>query len=317
MNIGLVLALIVLVPTALFWLFIASQIRPDLNPRKLEAKYATPPSRFVEAAGYRFHIRDRGTGPVLLLVHGQSANLFTWEGWAAQLADSFRVISVDLPGHGLTGPDPGDRYSWTQMAAALDALMETLGISRFVLVGNSLGGAVSTTYALSYQQKLDALVLIDCIGAPRAELKPAAFELYTKPFIGKALTVLTPLWTVRGSLGSLYGDPARLSEADVRLTFDMLRRKGNRPAQHKVVAIDESANIAAHVSEITVPVLIMWGRRDTWVLPKYADWFTARLPQAKLIWYDALGHTPMEEDPATTARDLRNFLAGLNIPPAA
>ena len=83
---------------------------PDIPRSVLEAKYATPPSEFLMLPdGARAHLRDVGPqdGMVLILIHGSMASLFTWEPWAKRLSDSFRVVSIDMPGHGLTGAVKG------------------------------------------------------------------------------------------------------------------------------------------------------------------------------------------------------------------
>src|SRR5437016_580010 len=91
--------------------------RFDRDAAKLEAKYAIAPSKFVDIGGARVHYRDRGLGPsAIILLHGSNASLFTWEGWADALAPNHRVITLDLPGHGLTGPDPKARYAPAEMA---------------------------------------------------------------------------------------------------------------------------------------------------------------------------------------------------------
>jgi pimeloyl-ACP methyl ester carboxylesterase len=287
---------------------VASQIRLDIAPGLLEQKYATPPSRFVEANGIRFHVRDRGTGPAIVLLHGQSETLFAWDAAAELLAARHRVISVDLPGHGLTGPDPQSRYSWAGLAASLDALTTTLGLTHFALAGNSLGGAIALEYALAYPQKLDALILLDSIGAPRDEPKPLIFEAESLPVIGPLVTLLTPQWLVRLSLQSTYGDPAKLTDADITTTAELVLRQGNRDAQRQIVSQMNDLAIPARIGEIDTPTLILWGSRDTWVLPKYADWFAARLPDATLHVLPGLGHMPMAEDPTTTVAAIETFL---------
>jgi pimeloyl-ACP methyl ester carboxylesterase len=286
----------------------ASMIRLDADPAALEATYATPPSRFVTAGGIRFHIRDRGNGPVIVLIHGQSANLFGWDAWADDLARDHRVIAVDLPGHGLTGPDPQSRYSWAGLATSLGELTDELGLDRFVLVGNSLGGAVSLSYALVRPRQVAALVLLDAIGAPREEPKPPIFEAYATPVLGQALTFLTPEWIVRQSLESTYGDPAIVTDAEVTQFQAMMLRAGNREAARQIVAYVPDGEIERRIGELTMPVLIMWGGRDAWTLPKYAGWFDAHLPNAEVVMFDDLGHMPQVEDPARTVGALRDFL---------
>lgn len=287
---------------------IASLVRFDADPKLLEARYATPPSRFVTADGIRFHIRDRGTGPAIVLIHGQSANLFGWDAWAEDLSRDHRVIAVDLPGHGLTGPDPDSRYSWAGLATSLGALTDELGLDRFTLVGNSLGGAVSLSYALQRPQQLEALVLIDAIGAPREEPKPPIFEAYATPGIGQLLTLLTPEWIVRQSLESTYGDPSIVTDAEVIQFQAMMLRAGNREAARQIVAYEPDGELPRRIGELTMPTLVMWGGRDTWTLPKYATWFGTHLPDARVVMFDKLGHMPQVEDPSATLAALRDFL---------
>src|SRR5689334_5600569 len=106
----------------------------DIPRATLEAKYATPPSQFAELSYHnttaRAHYRIRGPhdAPVLLLLHGSNASLFTWEPWAKRLSDRFRVVSVDLPGHGLTGPVANHDYSAAGMVAFVTAFADKIGL---------------------------------------------------------------------------------------------------------------------------------------------------------------------------------------------
>lgn len=289
----------------------ASMVRLDSDPVALERRYVTVPSRFVVANGVRFHIRDRGAGPAIVLVHGQSASAFTFEAWAEALDDTHRVISVDLPGHGLTGPDPQSRYSWAGMAENVYALTRELELDRFVLAGSSIGGAVGLELALAHPEALNGLVLIDAIGSPREEPKPPIFEAYATPGLGNALVWLTPEWIVRQSLESTYGDPGKVSDAEAATFLDMMLRAGNREAGRQIVSHVPDGNIVARIGEIDTPTLIIWGGKDSWTLPKYASWFHEHLPNAELAMFGGLGHMPMAEDPAATLVPMREFLATL------
>ncbi|MFY2561955.1 alpha/beta fold hydrolase [Corallococcus terminator] len=88
---------------------LAASFRRDVSPSELESRYATGPSRFLDVEGLRIHYREQGQGPTLLLLHGSNSSLFTWEGWVRELSENYRVITLDLPGHGLTGPDARGR----------------------------------------------------------------------------------------------------------------------------------------------------------------------------------------------------------------
>jgi pimeloyl-ACP methyl ester carboxylesterase len=286
----------------------AAHVRFDVDAASLEAKYATPPSRFVTAAGIRFHIRERGQGPVLVLLHGQAINLYAWEPAAKLLAADHRVISLDLPGHGLTGPDPQGRYTLAQMAESIDALMGVLGVTRFALAGNSLGGGVALRYALAHPDKLDALILVDAVGGPATSPGPLAFRLQGARIIGDLMQWFTPQWTVRLVLADTFGDPRKMTDGEVDSTYDLLLRSGNRAAERQTMLGALDPEIATRLGEIATPTLVLWGNRDTWIGPDDARWFGAHLRNADVTILDGLGHMPMLEDPPAATAAMEAFL---------
>jgi len=116
---GVVVVLVLL--AGAFWYF----SDPDIPRATLEAKYATPPSEFIMLPdGARAHVRDQGnkSGPVLVLIHGSNASLFTWEPWVARLGNSYRIVTMDLQGHGLTGAVPNGDYSQEGMVKFVVAI---------------------------------------------------------------------------------------------------------------------------------------------------------------------------------------------------
>jgi pimeloyl-ACP methyl ester carboxylesterase len=303
LNILLVVLAIVGAGTACF-------VRLDVDPSGLEAKYAADPaSRFVEAGGVRFHITDRGEGPVLVLLHGQSINLLAWQPAAELLARDHRVISVDLPGHGLTGPDPAGRYTLAGMAESIDALMISLGVPRFALAGNSLGGGIALRYALAHPEKLDALVLVDAAGSAIMDMGggPVAFRLEAS-VLGALIQWFTPQWSVRAVLADTFADPSRLTDEEVTSTYELLLRAGNRAAQRQTLMGGLDPEIAARIAEIRTPTLVLWGRQDAWIGPANADWFGSHLPNSTVMVLDGLGHMPMLEGPAKSAEAMEAFL---------
>ena len=301
---------IVLVLVAVVGAIMACFFRFDLDPAFVEARYAGDGlSHFVEAGGIRFHIRDRGQGPVLVLLHGQSANFTVWEAAAELLATDHRVISVDMPGHGLTGPDPAERYSPQGLAASLDTLMVALGVTHFALAGNSLGGGVAAEYALAHPDKLSALLLLDPLGAPITGALPIAFAAETVPVVGQFVPWFTPQWLVQPMLASTFGDPARLTPDESEALYELLLRAGNRTAQYKTLLASVQSTLAQRLSGITTPTLLLWGTRDSWITPDHAAWFESHIPGIESHRLDGLGHQPMLEDPTTTVAAMRPFLA--------
>jgi pimeloyl-ACP methyl ester carboxylesterase len=285
--------------------------RRDRPAADVEARHAQAPSRFVDVDGVRTHVRDRGQGPVVLLLHGSNASLFTWEGWAADLSRDHRVITVDLPGHGLTGPDPRGRYSASEMAEFVEQLTRALDLGRFVLGGNSMGGSVAWHYAVLHPERLDALILVDAGGLPREEAPPWVASLYRMPLVGRIARWVTPHRAIGRGLRDTYGDKSRVTEAQIDRYEDLLLREGNREATRQRLSSNGQDGLEARLGEIKVPTLILWGSADTWILPKYGERFHSAIAGSQLVVLDGLGHIPMEEDPARSVAPVRAFLAAL------
>lgn len=131
---------VTLVLAGLVVLLLVAGFRFDHDAKALEARYAMAPSKFIDVGGARVHYRDRGAGRAIILLHGSNASLFTWEGWVDALAATHRVVTLDLPGHGLTGPDPKGRYSAAEMADLVNDFATALGLDHFVIGGNSMEG---------------------------------------------------------------------------------------------------------------------------------------------------------------------------------
>ena len=287
-------------------------VRLDRPAADVEARWAAPPSRFIEVDGLRVHYRDRGAGPALLLLHGSSSSLFTWEGWALELARDHRVVTVDLPGHGLTGPDARGRYRSVELAAFVDHFVAALGLAHFAIGGNSMGGGVAWRYALLHPERVDRLILVDAAGQPRQEPRPFALRIFSSPALGHLARWISPRFLVARSVRDVYGDPGRVTAARIDLYEDLLLRAGNREATRRrlgATAHEDDDGLWARLGEIRTPTLILWGSRDRWILPKYAGRFAAAIAGSQLVMLDGLGHVPMEEDPARSVAPVRAFLA--------
>ena len=263
-----------------------AMIRFDRRASYVAARWGTPPSQFVEVDGMRVHVRERGAGPALVLVHGSNSALFTWEGWAAELAGKRRVIALDLPGHGLTGPHPQDRYSAKDMAEFLDHVMT----------------------ALAHPERVDKLILVDAAGLPREEPRPLVLRVAGWPILGPISTLVTPRFVVAASVREVYGDPGKVTDELIDRYYDLLLREGNRRATRIRLSMPDDTAAARRLGELRLPVLILWGARDRWILPKYGERFRDAIPGARLVVFGELGHVPMEEDPVATARAVSAFL---------
>jgi pimeloyl-ACP methyl ester carboxylesterase len=289
----------------------------DIPARDLEARYMSAASRFVTVDdGTRVHVRDEGPrgAPAIVLLHGSNDSLQTWERWVQVLSPTYRVISMDLPGHGLTGPSASGAYGGDDYVAVVDAVVRALGVGRFAIGGNSMGGGVSWRYALAHPDKVRALVLVDAAGYPRpAEGRPPLiFRLAATPGVGEALARLTSRGMIENNLKEVIANDALVTDALVDRYFDMLRRDGNREATlQRMRGSRGDPEAWRRIATIRVPTLVIWGADDPWIPASDAARFAADIPGARTVIYPATGHLPQEERPLESAAEVRGFLDGL------
>jgi len=280
----------------------------DIPLETLETRYTDEHSRFVEVDGLRVHYRDQGSGPVLLLLHGTGASLHTWDGWASELQGQFRVIRMDLPAFGLTGPREDRDYRISAYVDFLADFAGALGLEDFAIAGNSLGGHIAWRYALEYPDQVNAMVLVAPSAYPPADM-PRAMRLARTPVMNQLIRHVLSPQRVRDSLEDVYGDPAQVDEALVTRYYELTLRPGNRQA-----FIDRARTEMTwrhdELGAIDTPALIMWGGRDTWIAPVNGEQMVRDMPRARLYTFPELGHVPMEEDPVRTATLAARFLSG-------
>lgn len=283
--------------------------RPDLPAAPLERAYAGEGSRFIEVAGMRFHYRDEGEGDVLLLLHGMTANLFAWDAWAERLSGHFRVIRLDLPGHGLTGPDPERRYGWSELAELVMGFLDTLEVGRATLVGNSLGGTIAWQIAGRHPTRIERLILVAPVGYTAGGRLPLLLRLLAHPVSGPLLAPLTPRRAFIKRVRSTYGDPARVDEDAALRQYRLFRRTGNRQALGPILRGGNTLETEAALGRIQAPTLILWGARDPVLPPEHAQRFAGDIEDADVVMIPGAGHMPMLEMPDASAAALLHFLA--------
>ena len=283
--------------------------RGDLPVADLVRKYTNEESQFVDVGELRVHYRDEGMGDrVLLLLHGIGASLHTWDGWIQPLQYDFRILRVDMPGFGLTGPAPDGDYSIQRYVDFVDAFLDSLDIQAADIAGNSLGGQVAWNYALKRPNRVRRLVLIDTAGYPRdADDTPGTIlRLARMPGVRDLLTTLTPRSLIADSLREVYGDPGKLSDELVDRYYELARRPGNRQAFVDRAAAAGTDRNGDH-RLLQQPVLLLWGAEDRWIPLANGRAFANDIESARLIVYPGVGHVPMEELPGPTARAALTF----------
>lgn len=290
---------------------------PDTDPAAMRAKYGAPPSQFVQLpGGPRVHYRDEGPrdAPVIVLLHGSNADLHTWQPWVDRLKGRYRLIRFDQRGHGLTGAAPGG-YDADAFAADIDKLADALKLGRFVLAGNSMGGANAARFAMRQPGRLDGLVLIDAGGAPvkRDGDGNLAFTVLRIPVLGPLAMQVMQRSLVERSLRQSVANQAVVTPAAVDRYWELARLPENRAATRERFAMGWTQFAADDVARIAVPVMVMWGEEDSLIPFAAAGWFMDHLPRARLVSYPGIGHLPMEEAPDQSAKDVAEFIAQLRL----
>lgn len=296
---------------------LAAFYRADLPLEVLRRDYADEASRFVEVDGMNVHYKDEGTGPTLVLLHGFASSLHTWDGWVSELRPSFRLVRLDLPGHGLTGPNAANDYRTSTYVRFLAHFLDRVGVERCSLAGNSMGGGIAWLFTVRHPERVAALILIDAGGAPRGEDEArrdarghggsAVMRFIRLPVIDRLVPRFTPRFLFKKALREVYADDSKVTDELIDRYYRLALRAGNRDAIG--ARLEQSGEDFSHqISSIEQPTLVMWGRQDTWIPVAHAARFDAALKSSELIVYDGVGHLPMEEAPARSAADARDFL---------
>ncbi len=307
---------ILLIAAGGFAAYVYQQAAGGVSASSLEAKYVTAADRFVDIDGARVRVREEGApeAPVIILVHGFTHSLETWNDWAAALDADYRVVRYDLMGHGLTGPDPKERYSPVERAGVIGAVMDALDIDHAHIAGNSLGGLAAWRFAAENPDRVGGLILISPGAYP---LNGAGDEPAEIPAAMKAYLMTAPEAGVRASAAYIYADDSKITDERVGVMRDMIRREGNGAALIKSLEEFTLPDPSDALSRIAAPTLIQWGEGDIIIPIEQGRKIAATIPNARLVIYPGVGHAAQEEAPAETVADAMEFLSSLNAPALA
>jgi pimeloyl-ACP methyl ester carboxylesterase len=299
----------------LLWLYHEA---PDIAAAELAAIYGKPPSRYLELpSGTRARYQDHpsenhGASPTILLLHGGNMSLESWASWVERLRGSARIVTVDLPGHGLTGATLEKDYSIAGLVTFVDQFTTALKLDRpFVVAGHSTGGQVAWRFALRRPERIEKLVLVAPGGvAPPGGPQAAAYRIAALPGGALLLRLFASRSRFAAGLRTVFHHKSVVTAEMVDLYFAMSRREGTREATFtRLRSASFDPAMVAHLSDIEAPTLIIWGLNDTVSPVEQSATFTRAIRAARLVTYDGCGHFPMVEFPDPTVSDLRSFLA--------
>lgn len=290
-----------------FWKRYSLGIR-ELPINKVYQKYSDANSLWECIDGLDVHYKDEGTGPALLLLHGVLSSLNDWDAWAEELKEHYRVLRLDLPGFGLTGP-ANFRWCETELTRFLYKFIKAMKVEECYVAGNSMGGYLAWNAVLKNSDVIKKLILVDAIGYPIKT--PGPLKFFTTPILDHVTARITPRWIFDQSISSVFSKEYKVDEKIRDRYYEMHLRKGNRDSAKKILKYlgGVMCDYPVHIKQIKIPTLIMWGAKDRWVPLKAAKMFRKDIPHAKVIVYEGVGHIPMIEVPQRSALDAHQFLS--------
>lgn len=264
-------------------------------------------SRRAEVDGVSLHYEESGSGGSLVLVHGFGQSSFCWRPLHGS-DEGHRLIALDMKGFGASDKPADGRYSVNDQARLVVGFTRALGLTNFLLVGHSFGGAVCLRTAQLLRAegdgRLRGLVLVGSAAYPQQ--MPDFMRLFRTPLLAElVLWMLPPRLGAWLALRRAYADPRSIERAAVRAYARALASPGGRQAllaTARQILPDNLDEIIAGYREIDVPTLLVWGECDTIVPPAVGRRLAHELPHARLEIIPRRGHVPQEECPAAFVR---------------
>jgi pimeloyl-ACP methyl ester carboxylesterase len=281
---------------------------PDIPVSTLKKTYANEHSKFIAIDGMEVHYRDEGYGQPIILIHGTGASLHTWDNWTKELKKTFRVIRLDLPAYGLTGPHPENKYTIPYYSDFLNKFVDSLKVNNFILAGNSLGGSIAWYYATENEEKVVLLSLLNSGGFfSQDKGSPLVFKLARAPVIKDILRYVTPRFFIKNTLKEVYHDESKLTDKKIDTYRDLILREDNREA-FIYRSKNKSVDYTDRLNEIKIPTQILWGDNDAWIPVENAKLFAEKISNVKVDIMKDTGHIPMEERPEESLKLFVDFI---------
>jgi pimeloyl-ACP methyl ester carboxylesterase len=266
----------------------------------------------VELPGAEVNYAEIGEGEPVLFVHGLGG---CWQNWLENLPHlgrTHRAIALDLPGFG-ESPTPSWPIEMPAYGRLVHDFCEKLGIERVAaLVGNSMGGFVSTEAVIERASRFERLVLVSAAGISFAEALGRGNEARVRLFETTALTLAGPrrVWLNRPrgrqiAFGNIFHYPNRIRPELLREQLEpSIRSPGFPPAVRAIGGYDTRHRLP----EIELPTLVIWGMNDRIVPVEAAIGYHRMIPHSRLELFERTGHVPQMERPARFNRLLDEFL---------
>ena len=263
--------------------------------------------RIIDLPGGDLQVREDGPrdAPAVVLLHGFACSIGWWRDMIPALARDHRVIAFDLLGHG-GSEKPQDGYGMEEQARRVAAALDRLDVRRATVIGHSMGGIVATALREERPTLVTSLVFLDRAPDDNDSKLPFTARLGTVPVLGEAIRRVVPDELVSQGLESAFADgfdvPDRFVDDFNDMTYTSYDDSRSASSDYR-----KEAGLDERLADERVPLLVIWGSQDDIAEPASAQDFK-KVPGARIIVLDAVGHSPHVEKPAETARLVRNFL---------
>ena len=270
-------------------------------------------SRFVTAGGLRWHVQvSPNEGPVALLVHGTGASTHSWRRLAPLLARHYRVVAMDLPGHGFTQGLPAGAVSLPGIARVLGELLRELQLEPQLAVGHSAGAAILARMQLDGTLGAARLVSINGALLPLPGWSGAVFPPVARLLATNSLAARIFAWgaTDPAAVRRLVASTGSvLDRAGLELYARLIRNPAHVAGTLQMMAGWDLEPLQRELARLALPLLLLVGLQDGTVAPTEADRVQRILPGARRVQLPGLGHLAHEEDAAAVAAAIGDFTA--------
>ena len=285
---------------------------PDLARERLLQSYARAGTAQLMVGAQPYFIQDTGPrdAPTLVLLHGFGASLQTWDAWSQALETQWRVVRIDVPAFGLTGPAVNNDYSDEADVARLLALLDHLGLQRVAVGGHSMGGRIAWNFAAAHPERVSHLVLVAPDGFPDPR-STTEFTYQVSPWLG-LMKLSLPAWALKLGVAPAYGDEKLLTADTMRRYQDMMRAPGVRTALIERMRQSRNSDPVPRLQSLKMPILLVWGDKDAFIPISNAQDYLNAIPHATLASIPLAGHVVHEEAPQPSVQAVKAFLQKTN-----
>ena len=283
---------------------------PDKTEQVLLQSYSRPGTARLMVQQQPVFVQDSGLreAPAILLLHGFGASLQAWDDWAPALEKNLRVLRIDIPGFGLSGPAVNQDYSDAADVARVIAVMDQLGVQQVIVAGHSMGGRIAWNLAAAHPERVSQLVLISPDGFPDPNAK--SDKTYEVPALLGLLPYSLPQWALRmGGVAPAFADDSQLTPQMMQRYHDMMLAPGVRTALLERMRQTRNSDPVSRLQSIQAPTLLLWGEKDAFIPVSNAQDYLKAMPQATLVTLPGVGHVLHEEAPKASVQAVLDFLS--------